>query len=120
MSTTRVLIVEHDPALLRLAAALLSPRYEVAAVASLERAMQYLAENDCQIMLVDLERAGDVSWIARARELRPGLRCGVTTAGGLAAEQQDRLREADAWVLEKPYRARALQRAVAGALRQRM
>jgi signal transduction histidine kinase len=108
----RVLVVDDEPQLTRVAAMILGREgHEVTTAPSGEVALEFLRSGRFDALVSDVSMgAGMNGWelARRARQLRPGLRIVLATGYGAAIDPAEAVRRGVDAVVAKPYRARTL------------
>lgn len=115
----RILIVDDEHTILKLAAMALGPLYEVSTAISGEVALALLLDEGPVDLLVTDQRMPGISGtelLRRARVRYPGLPCLVATGFTQEAELKQAEAELGIQVLVKPWSPRELREAVQSAL----
>ena len=113
-----ILIVDDEPAILRLAAMALARQARVLTAASGEEGLALLATEPVDLLLTDyrMPEMTGAELLKRARATLPSLRCLLSTGFTEEAELKSAIAEGGVRVLYKPWSPTELRAAVTAAL----
>lgn len=119
----RVLVVDDEPSLARMAALMLGQHgHQVVAATSGEEAMQHLLEQSFDVVISDLGMGEGMSGWDLAREVQrqwPGTAFILATGWGAQIEQQESRKRGVSRVVAKPYRLADLAQALEAVMAER-
>jgi DNA-binding NtrC family response regulator len=122
MTAARILVVDDEPALVRLCAELLvEAGYQAQVAYGGQQALDRLAQERFDLLLLDLKMPGvdGLTVLRRAAELSPGVTAVIMTSYGTTENAIDALRAGARDFLLKPFEPEELLQAVGNVLAQR-
>jgi two-component system cell cycle response regulator len=122
MTAARILVVDDEPALVRLCAELLvEAGYQAQVAYGGQQALDRLAQERFDLLLLDLKMPGvdGLTVLRRAAELSPGVTAVIMTSYGTRENAIDALRAGARDFLLKPFEPEELLQAVGNVLAQR-